>query len=65
MKDTDVKELIDANFRILFLLGYATSIVMSYSKLEPYHDDSEKCKWLFDAIQAVVYENKSLPPMMP
>lgn len=63
MKEIDIKELIDANFRILLLLGYATSIVVSYSKLEAYHDDSEKCKWFLDAIQAVVYENKPLPPI--
>lgn len=62
-KEISVQDLIDANFRILLLLGYATSIVGSYQRLEAYHDDSEKCKWFFDAIQAVVYENKPLPPM--
>ena len=63
MKEINVQDLIDANFRILLLLGYATSMVMSYSKLETYHDDSEKCKWFFDAVQAVIYENKPLPPI--
>lgn len=61
--EIDVQNLINANFRILTLLGYAMSIVVSYEKLEAYHDDSEKCKWFFDAIQAVIYENKPLPPL--
>lgn len=63
MKEISVQDLIDANFRILLLLGYASSIVMSYRKLEAYHDDEEKIKWFFDAIQAVIYENKPLPRM--
>jgi hypothetical protein len=63
MNETQIKELIDANFRILLLLGYATSIVGSYRRLEAYHDDEEKCKWFFDAVQAVIYENKPLPPI--
>lgn len=63
MNEIEIKQIIDANFRILLLLGYATSIVGSYKRLEAYHDDSEKCDWFFDAVQAVVYENKQLPPM--
>lgn len=63
MKEINVQDLIDANFRILLLLGYATAIVVDYQRLEAYHDDSEKCKWFFDAVQAVIYENKPLPPM--
>lgn len=62
MNEIQIKELIDTNFRILLMLGYATSLIMSYEKLETYHDDSEKCKWFYDALQAVVYENKPLPP---
>lgn len=63
MKELEIKELIDANFRILLLLGYAASIVSDYQRLETYHDNSHKCRWFFDAIQAVVYENKPLPPL--
>lgn len=63
MKEIDIQDLINTNYRILTLLDYATLIVMSYSKLEIYHDNSDKCKWFMDAVQAVVYENKPLPPM--
>ena len=63
MKEISFQDLIDANYRILILLGYATSIVGDYRRLEAYHDDEEKCKWFFDALQAVVYENKPLPRM--
>lgn len=63
MNEVQIKQIIDTNYRILLLLGYATSIVGDYQRLEAYHDDSEKCKWFFDAVQAVVYENKPLPPL--
>lgn len=63
MNDQQIQDLIDANFRILILLGFATSIVMSYKALQAYHDDDEKIRWFLDALQAVVYENKPLPPM--
>lgn len=63
MKEINVNELINMNYRVLTLLGYATSMIMTYEQLEAYHGDEEKCKWFFDAVQAVVYENKPLPPM--
>lgn len=63
MKEIDIQELINVNYRILLLLGYATSIVSDYQRLEAYHDDKEKCDWFFSAVQAVIYENKPLPPM--
>lgn len=63
MKEIDVQELINMNFRILTLLGFAASIVHDYKELEAYHDKSEKCDWFMSALQAVVYENKPLPPL--
>ncbi len=63
MTDEQIQNLIDMNYRVLVLLGYATSIVWDYKKLEAYHDNSYKCDWLLKAIQAVVYENKPLPKM--
>ncbi len=44
MKEIDVQDLIDTNYRVLTLVGYATALVMGYQKLEAFHDDSEKCK---------------------
>ena len=44
MNESQIQNLIDANFRILLLLGYASSLVMSYRELEVYHDDDEKIK---------------------
>ena len=62
-KEIDVQELININHRLLLLLGFTTSLVASYKLLEVYHDDKEKCDWFFNAVQAVVYENKPLPPL--
>lgn len=63
MKELDVQELVNMNYRILTLLGFATSIVSDYKALEAYHDKSKKCDWFMSAIQAVVYENKPLPSL--
>jgi hypothetical protein len=63
MKEIDIQELINVNYRILTLLGIATSMIMDYKNLEAYHDNSEKCDWFVTAIQAIVYENKPLPQM--
>ena len=63
MKEIDVQELINVNYRLSLLLGNAISMIMAYDDLEAYHDDKHKCKWFYDAVQAVVYENKPLPPL--
>lgn len=63
MKELDVEQLINMNYRVITLLGIATSFIMDYKNLEAYHDNSEKCDWFFNALQKVIYENKPLPPM--
>jgi hypothetical protein len=63
MTDDQIKQLCDDNFRICMLLGYATSIIMDYKRLDTYHDNTDKCDWFFQAIQNVVYEKKPLPPI--
>lgn len=63
MKEIDVQEVINMNYRILTLLGIATSIIMDYKDLEAYHDKSEKCDWFLKAINDVVYFNKPIPEL--
>jgi hypothetical protein len=60
-KEIDIENLINMNYRVITLLGIATSIIMDYRDLEAYHDKSEKCDWFMKAIQDVVYENKPIP----
>lgn len=62
MKELDVQELINMNYRILTLLGYATAIIHDSPILQLGNND-QKYQWFMQAIQAVVYENKPLPPM--
>lgn len=59
-KDIPYQNLIDMNYRILILLGIATSMIMDYKQLESYHDNGCKCDWFFKAIEDVVYKNKPL-----
>ena len=61
-KELDIDNLINMNYRVLTLLGIATSIIMDYEKLA-YHDNSAKCKWFMEAISDVVYRNKPIPPL--
>jgi hypothetical protein len=63
MKEIDIEQLINMNYRVLTLLGMATSIIMDYKNLSAYHDNSAKCNWFMDAITNVVYLNKPIPPM--
>lgn len=63
MKEIDIQQIIDMNYRVLTLLGIATSLIIEYEQYCTQHTDSSRCKWFLDAIQAVVYENKPLPPM--
>lgn len=63
MTDEQIKDLVDTNFRILFLLGYATSLVMEYKSLNTYHDDEKKCDWFIQSINNVIYLKKPLPEL--
>jgi hypothetical protein len=63
MKEIDIQELINVNYRLCTLIGIATSIIMDYRKLDAFHGNRIDCDWWMNAIQAVVYENKPLPPL--
>ncbi len=61
MNEIKIKDLIDDNYRILILLGYASGLVMELKGLHAYHDSSDKCDWLLQAINDVIYLRKPLP----
>lgn len=63
MKEIDIQELINVNYRLCTLIGIGTKMIMDYRKLEAYHDNSDDCDWWMKALQAVIYENKPIPPL--
>lgn len=63
MKEIDIEQLINMNYRVLTLLGMATSIIMDYKNITNNDDDFKKCNWFVEAITAVVYKNQPIPPM--
>lgn len=65
MNDKQAQDLIDANFRCSYLLGITSAIMYEYKRLLPDIDHTNKADWFMDAIQAVVYENKAVPPFPP
>ena len=55
MKELDVNELVNMNYRVLTLLGIATAFINEMT------NQPEKVIWFNKAVQAVIYENKPLP----
>lgn len=66
MKDDELKALLEANQRLLLILGYASNFICERGKqLKSQQNliEIEKYEWLMSAIENVVYLNKPLPPM--
>jgi len=65
MKEKEIQEIIDMNYRALTLLGYATSLIMDYREtcVLRHTDEKKKCDWFLEALNNVVYLNKPLPEM--
>lgn len=61
-KEINIENIINMNYRVLMLLGIATSIIMDYEDYKTV-EGNKKIDWLMKAIQDVVYENKPIPEM--
>ncbi len=61
MTDEQIQKLVDTNYRVLTLLGYATALIVDFKSLHEYHDQSNMCDWFLNAVNNVVYLNKPLP----
>lgn len=57
-----IQELVNFNARVLTLMGIMTSIMIDVSDKLP-RSEKFKFDWIMDAINAVVYENKPIPPI--
>lgn len=62
MKELDINQIINMNYRVLTLLGMVTSLLIDYKNQKP-HSEHYKYDWFMDAMNAVVYENKPIPPL--
>jgi hypothetical protein len=49
------------NYRLCTLIGIGTKIIVDYRKLDYLNKNSSDYNWWMKALQAVVYENKSVP----
>lgn len=61
MNEAQAKDIIDTNYRILLLLGMATSMLYDCRKLGP-GLEHYKYDWFMDAVSEVVYKNNPMPP---
>lgn len=61
MNEIQIKDLVDTNFRILTLLGYATALVMDYRNITDDSGNVKKCDWFLNSVNNVVYLSKPLP----
>lgn len=59
--DEDIRNLMKLNSRLLLLLGMITPLLIDckYSRPKAEH---YKFYWFTDALNAVIYENKPIPP---
>jgi hypothetical protein len=68
MTDIDFQKIIDMNYRVLTLLGIATSIIGDYKQLivknRNLSDKIKQCEWFVSAVNDVVYLNKPIPPFL-
>jgi hypothetical protein len=62
MTEFTTNRLIEVNSRLLFIMGYATSILLEMEQFIPV-ENKKALSWVIEAIENIVYLNKPLPPM--
>jgi len=62
MKEIDVEEIINMNYRVLTLLGMVTSLLIDCKNSKP-RSEHYKFDWFLDALNAVVYQKQPIPPL--
>ena len=62
MTTDNIEKLIQKNQKLLFILGVATSVILEIYNQIP-ECEKDKIKWLNEAIEDVVYNNKPLPTL--
>lgn len=60
MTDEQIQELIDKNFKLLFLLGYITPMLSDYAETLP-NDKKDKYHFFMQALENIVYHDKPWP----
>ena len=61
MKEIDMENIINMNYRALTLLGMTTSLLMECREISP-KENHYKFDWFLNCLNAVIYENKPIPP---
>lgn len=62
IKQIHIKELIDKNFILFTLMGFAVSLLIDAFKNRP-ESDKDKYYWFLNAVENIVYHNKPPPPL--
>ena len=62
MSEIEIQKIIDMNYRVLILLGMVTPMLIDYKNILP-RSKHLNVDWFMDALNAVVYENKPIPPL--
>ncbi len=61
MKELDIQEIINMNYRALTLLGMVTSLLIECKTSQP-RCNHHKFDWFLEALNNVVYKNEPIPP---
>lgn len=62
MKELDINDIVNMNYRVLTLLGMVTSLLIDCKNGRP-RCDHYKFDWFLQALNDVVYMNKPIPPL--
>lgn len=61
MKDEQIQQMMDFSYRTTLLLGMVTPLLMECKRRTP-KAEHYKFDWFEEALQAVYYEGKPIPP---
>ncbi len=62
MIEDNIDKLIQINYRLLLVMGYAASVILELGKHVP-EQNKEGINWVIEAIENIVYLDKPLLPM--
>lgn len=61
-EDDQAVKICNMNYRVLTLLGMVTALLIDCKNSQP-RSEHYKFDWFLDSLNAVVYENKPIPPL--
>ncbi len=62
MNDEQIEKIMQMNLRLLYVMGYGTSIMLQLAQLLP-NSERESVDWFIKAVENIVYFDGPPPPL--